>query len=337
MIDTICVQYPIQIAKEFLSTWGYEKKENKGGYSSLYRLVFIIQNGCCITYRFIPRTFLGYPLLQVEFSLPHLVYGDNTNLISDLEGAINQANRLLPDIPGIPYIDLWIGLLYRLDICYNFQVGELVPYYIRALFPLKFPRRYTRPYSDQGVQYGNNQAALKLYDKEKWYVNKKMPINPDAQGVLRLEVTLRKAAIKRLTGTKYPSLHDISIELALDALESELRRLGLLDRAIGTYNTTLSRLCERYGTDAGFCYFGALAANVEYPNREMIISASGIHPRTLDRRLKKILAAGIPLTMTKTDEPLPPLTIDRDMVMKMVRKGASVMKYQVIPQELSNK
>ena len=87
-----------------------------------------------------------------------------------------------------------------------------------------------------------------------------------------------------------------------------------------------------YGTDAGFCYFGALAARVEYPSRDTVVAASGVHPRTMDRRLKKVLAAGLPLTMTKADEPLPPLIIDRHMVMEMVRQGASVIKYQVIPQ-----
>jgi len=260
------------------------------------------------------------------------VFGDNVYMVYDIEGAINQANLFLLSIPGIPGIDIWEGILYRLDICYNFQVGRLVPFYIQDLLPLEIPRRKTRPYTNQGVQYGNKQVALKLYSKEQYYIDKKLPVNPDARGILRLEVTLRRNAIKQLTGKKYPTLRDITIELALDALESELQRLGLLNRSIGTYDTTLEKLCERHGTDAGFCYFGALAARVEYPSRETVIAASGIHPRTLDRRLKKVLAVGMPLTMTKADEPLPPLTIDRKMISEKVTQGASVMKYQVIPQ-----
>lgn len=336
MLDTICVQYPIRIAKEFLSSWGYERKITKYGYSSLYKLYVPSHNRCGVTYRYIPRTPPGDPLLLLEFSLPHLIYGDNTNLICDLEGAINQANSLLPYIPGIQELDLRDGVLNRLDICYNFFVGSLVPYYIQALLPLKFPRRHTRPYSDQGIQYVNNGASLKLYDKKQWYVDKKLPINPDAQGILRSEVTLRKNAVNRLTGKKYPTLRDITIELALDALENELQRLGLMNHSIGSYDTTLEKLCDIYGTDAGFCYFGALAAIVEYPSRETVIAASDIHPRALARRLKKILAIGMPLTMTKAEAPLPALTIDREMIMEKARAGASVLNYQVIPQATMN-
>ncbi len=286
--------------------------------------------------RYIPCTLQYYAHLPIEFSLPHLVFGNNTNLIRNFEKAINQATDMLPEVPGILQLDPRVGVLNRLDIYYNFHVGSLVPYYIQALLPLKYPRRHTRPYSDQEVQYGNNLAALKLYDKELWYVDQKLPVNPDAQGVLCLEVTLRKAAIQRLTRQKYPTLQDITIKLALLTLEKELQCVGLLDRSIGTYDTTLHRLSETFGTDAGFCYFGALAAKVEYPNRDTIITVSGIHPRTMDRRLKKVLDSGLPLTMTKIEEPQPTLNIDREMVMEKVRRGASVMKYQVIPQANQN-
>jgi hypothetical protein len=315
MIDTIGVQYPISIDKKFLSPpWGYERKPTKRGFISRYRLAVPAQNGCQVTYRYIPCTPIGTPLLQVEFSLPHLIYGNNVSMVYAIEGAINQANRMLPNVPGIPALDLWGGLLYRLDICWNFQVGKLVPFYIQALQRLDFTRRKTRPYSSQGVQYVNNQVALKFYNKEQCDIDKRLPINPAAKGVLRLEVTLRKTVVKRITGVKYPTLRNISIDLALDTLENELQRLGMLNRSIGTYDTTLARLCETYGTDAGFCYFGALAARVEYPSRETVISASGIHPRALDRRLKKVLAAGLSLTMTKANEPLPLLIIDRNVV-----------------------
>lgn len=333
MIDTIGVQYPISISKDILwSSWGYEREPKRRGFYSRWKLEVPMQNGCVVTYLYFPHTITGYPLIQVEFSLSHLVYGDNFYLVFNLEEVINRANHLLPIVPGIPELDLWKGILYRLDVCYNFQVGRLVPFYIKAVQPLVFSRRHPRPYSNQGFQWGNKQTSLKIYNKELWYIGKKLPLNPGAKGVLRSEVTLRRNAVKKLTGKKHPSLHDITIEITLNTLESELSRLGLLNRSIGTYDTTLSILCEIYGIDAGFCYFGALAANVEYPNRETILAASGIHPRTLDRRLKKVLAAGLPLTMTKTEQPLPALTIDRNMVMEMVKLEASVMKYQVIPQ-----
>ena len=333
MMDTIGVQYPFAISKEFLtSDWGFEREPRKSGFIARWKLEVPMENGCVVTYIYQPHAIKVGPLLRVEFSAPHLVFGDNLFMVLDLEAVINQANIMLPHVPGIPMLDLWEGHVYRLDIPYNFQVGKLVPFYIQAVQPLEFSRRKPRPYSNQGFQWVNNQSALKIYNKELWYIDLKRPLNPDAKGVIRFELTLRKNKVKQLTGKKYPTLHDITIELTMNALENELSGLGLLNRSIGTYNTTLAKLCELYGEYAGFYYFGVLAAKFEYPNRDTIVAASGIHPRALDRRLKKVLDAGLPLTLTKGDEPLPPLTIDREVVMDMVKHGATVMKYQVIPQ-----
>jgi hypothetical protein len=319
MIDTVGIQYPIAIGKEFLTPdWGYIRQPNKRGFISQYQKEVTLQNGCVVTYIYQPYAIKVGPLLKVEFSPSHLVFGDNLYMVLDLEMVINQAQLMLPCVPGIPDIDLWKGIIYRLDFPYNFQVGKLVPFYIKAVQPLEFLRRKSRPYSNQGFQWGNKQWALKIYNKELWYIDMKLKVNPEAKGVLRLELTLRKNKVKQLTRKKYPTLHDITIDMAMNALENELSGLGLLNRSIGTYDTTLAKLCEKYGTDDGFCYFGALAARVEYPSRETVIAASGIHPRALDRRLKKVLEAGLPLTMTKTEEPLPALTIDRDIVRELV-------------------
>jgi hypothetical protein len=332
-MDTIGVQFPISIKQDHLQCWEYERKQKKNGSRSRYLLNIKTDNGCVVTYIYIPYTIGGYSILQVEFSLSHLVFEDNIYMVYDLKSAINQANSLLPNVPGIPKLDLWRGMLYRLDIPYNFQVGRLVPFYIKAAQSLELPRHKTRPYSKQGCQWANSQGALKIYDKERWYSDNRMLVNPDSQGILRLEDTLRKNKIKRLTHEKYPTLHDITIEMELDALEDELNQIALLNRSIGTYDTTMSKLREVYGDgDAAFCYFGVLVAKVEYPNRDTIIAASGIHPRALDRRLKKILDAGLPLTMTKCDEPLPALTIDREAVMARVKEGPSVLRFHVIPQ-----
>ena len=97
-----------------------------------------------------------------------------------------------------------------------------------------------------------------------------------------------------MTGKKSPTLRDITIDILLDECEQELAQLGLLNRSIGTYDTALKTLCDNFGTDAGFSYFGALCAKITYPSRETIVTASGIHPRTLDRRIKKVLSADLP-------------------------------------------
>ena len=330
MLDTIGVQYPTPISKDDLISWRHEEIPTAKGSISNYRLVVKGFNATELTFRYRPYSYNRLPLTQIEFSLPHLVFGDNVRMIYDIQSAIDNANRMLPIVPGMQKLDLWQGTLFRLYVCYNHDVGNLVPFYIKALRPLEFTRRKTRPYASQGVQYGNKQVSLKMYDKERWYIDMKLPANPDAHGILRQETTYRRVALKKLTGMTNPTMHDITLEILVDVLENELQCLGLLNRSIGSYDTTLAKLCKTYGTDVGFCYFGALAAGVEYPNRETIVTISGIHPRSLERRLKKVLATGLPLTMTKTNEPLPPLTIDRKKIIENAMEGACVMKYQVI-------
>jgi chromatin remodeling complex protein RSC6 len=46
-----------------------------------------------------------------------------------------------------------------------------------------------------------------------------------------------------------------------------------------------------------------------------------MHPRTLDRRLKKVMEANLAPTLTKADKPLPPLLIDREDVLNKVAES----------------
>ena len=87
-------------------------------------------------------------------------------------------------VTGIPKVNLWFGILARLDVCYNHKVGELVPYYIDALQSLEYSRRKTGPWTTEGVQYKNKQMSTKFYDKEK------ESGNSEAYGILRQETTL---------------------------------------------------------------------------------------------------------------------------------------------------
>jgi len=305
MIDTLGVWFLIPISKAVLESWGFERHP-KGKYFNMhYRLNISVGNGAVVTFTYLPYSYLRAPMLNLEFSLPHLLVGNNIHLVSNIEQAVAQANECLPKVEGIPVLNLWDGVLYRLDVCYDHKVGDLVPFYIQALQALEYSRRSTLPYTSQGVQYKNQQVTTKFYDKHK------ESGNPAALGILRQETSLRKVAIKKLTGLKRPTLRDITMDLTLDALEDNLRALNLSGRSIGTYDTSLQTLCDAYGTDAGFCYFGALAAIVEYPSRDVVTSASGIHPRALDRRLKKVINAGLPLTLTRNKQPLPPLVIER--------------------------
>jgi hypothetical protein len=213
----------------------------------------------------------------------------------------------------LPPLDLWEGVLYRLDVYYNHQVKSLVPHFIKALFSLDYSHRKPERYTNQGVQFYSKLSTTKFYDKRKERCYKKDKLGALlAKGILRQETTLYGKKIQIQTGKAKPTLRDITPDLLFEVLENELRKLNLLGNSIGTCETTVKILCEKYGPKAGMYYFGLLKAKLDSPSKEIIVSNSNLHPRSLDRQLNKIVNAGIPLTLTEYLEPLPPLVIDRE-------------------------
>jgi len=311
MLDTIGLNFiNTQIAQNELSSWDYHRKASRYAY---YTKDDTLVNGAKVHLEY----YHNMELLRVEFSLPHVVFGNNTKQVFNLSSAIDTANLEFSRISGIPKIDLWDGVLNRLDVCYNHQVDDLVPYFIRAMKYLDISRRETLPYPS-GVQFKNGQRATKFYDKEKERLAKKDDKGAlVARGILRQEITLRKKAVRAVLGLKNPTLRDISIDLLLDILENGLKELGLLGNPIGTRNTAPEKLCAEYGPLAGVYYTGILVLKLVLPTKDIIRSVIQKHPRTLDRQLKKILDVGVPLTLTDADEPLPTLIIDRDLVKKL--------------------
>lgn len=304
MIDTIVVKFNTQIDDQQLVYWEIDTQRKPNGRFTLkYLLNETLNNGAMIKFTYFPVSYSGIPLLLVEFSIPHVVFGNNINMNYDINQAVDYSNAVISRISGIPEIDLWEGTFHRLDICYNHYVSDLVPHFIKALQSLEFTRRATEPYSSQGVQYRNNQKCSKFYDKEKECES------PEAKGYLRQETTLHKEAIKKFIGKEEPTLKDISRKKLADALRDDLRSLSLLGNSIGTSDTTLEILCKEYGDCVGFLYFGYLQAKSKTNKKDLIVSTSS-HPRTMNRRLQKIIQAGIPLTLTENINPLPPLYIE---------------------------
>ncbi len=179
----------------------------RNGFTIRYTRKVEVENGAAITYIYYPHAMNGSPILSIEFSLPNLIFGNNVEMVSDIGMAISQANNLLPVVVGVPKIDLWDGVLYRLDICYNHQVVTLVPYYVKAMQSLEYSRRRTLPYSFEGVMFKNRQKVTKFYNKEKERMHEKdFEGAQAAQGILRQETGVRKKAIKKLVGKKEPTL-----------------------------------------------------------------------------------------------------------------------------------
>lgn len=332
MIDTIGLTYPISIPKDSLNSWDYGKKYQENSFFITYNLQVYAENGTSITYRYHPYSKLCTPLLKLEFSLPRLIYGDNLYMIFNIPEATCEANQKLPSIPGVPDLDLRKGKLHRLDICHNFQVAEFVPYYIDSLQHLEYSRRRTEPYSTRGVQFRNKQTCLKFYDKERSYIDKNVPVNPEAKGVLRMEATLKKDKIKKLTDKENPNIEDIYIESLTYYMDLELKKLGLYCRSIGTYDTTLPELCQTFGWKKGVNLYGFMVSMESYPTIDAFLDATGMEKRSCYRYLKNIKDGGYPLTITKNEKPLPPLTIDREAITALSEQDIYKQKWAVVPQ-----
>jgi len=306
MLDTISVGFPLSVENSDLEMWDRSTTDEAGGkrYTKYYRNVKL-DNSAKIKFCYFPVSFNRCPHLLVEMSIPKVINGNNIEPIYDLNYINSYINELLGSIPGIPHLDVSEGVLSRIDVFYNHQCDDLVPYYIKSLQSLEYSHRRTLPYTRQGVQYFSKQVTTKFYDKEL------ESGNSAAKGILRQETTMRKKAIKGNIGKKNPTLFDLNSENLCVILEKDLQTLKIFDRSICTVNTLPLRLCKQYGEYAGLYHFGLVMLQEEM-NKKYLSSVIGVHPRTLDRRIKNVVDAGIPPTITYAEEPLPPLSIRRE-------------------------
>ena len=322
MIDTLVLNFPgIFIPKSIYSKWDDDEHHRKGDYLYFWHgFTVYLRNRAAIQFTYYPSISDG--LLKIQFSLPNAIYGNNVQMVYNIVEAIDIANSNLPNIKGIPEINLWNGLLDRVDVCYNFQVGNLIPWYVKSLQVLEYPYRRTRPYNSQGVQFQNTQAILKFYDKARERRDDKDERGAiAAKGILRMEAELHsnhvKAHFESRIGSKKPTLRDISVHWALDVTENELDELNLLGCSIGTVDTTFKVLREKYGHWEALALIGLLQTNMTYPSKELFAEDAGLHPNSIGRHLKKkFVENGIPPTLTTHSEPLPPLVVDRDYVLE---------------------
>jgi hypothetical protein len=306
MIDTIRLGFPVAPTEEQLKKWDRHIRTRPTGqtifkYTLNLKLTLDAVSVRCTHY---PLDYSGKPLTTVEFSLPKLVFGNNFTMLSSLEPAIERANALLATIDALPDLDISKGILLRLDLCHNHQVGPLVPDYINAIGHLEYPHRRTKHHKDEGVEFRAKHTTTKFYNKERECGD------PRAHGILRQETSyLNPKRIAKLLGRRKPTLLDVTPDVVAQLLRNDLAKLHLDGNIIADRHTALERLCAEHGPLAGYCYWGLLQHKND-ASRRQIRSRIGLHPRSLDRTLKRITDAGLVLTLTDTNEPLPPLEIN---------------------------
>jgi hypothetical protein len=305
MLDTIRVKFPISPESDQLQSWTRKTTTTETGGEREYFLYNpkVTEDEVMLKYTYYPLGYDCKPLLTLELSLPKLMYGNNYRMLLSIDGSIKKANELLANVPHAPILDLAEGILIRLDMCYNHQVGDAVEDYVKAIGNLDYPHRWTKYHRYEGVEFRAKHITSKFYNKQRETGSQ------EAFGILRQEVTLLEPKdIQRLLGKRRPTLLDVPRDIVVDYLKADLRKLSLLDNSIATRNTALKMLCDAHGETAGVYYFGLLVSKMD-KSRKGIASETHTHPRSLDRKLRKIVDTGIPLTLTDREEPLPPLNI----------------------------
>jgi hypothetical protein len=309
MLDTVIVWFPVSpTQKQLQGNWvGHPLIFPDGKNLPKYFQNAKMDNGTLVKFKYYPPNPPHYPLpwLSIQVSLPKVLYGNNVQMItkkSDIGEAIQRVNQFLGRLSWLPSLDIGSGTLWQVDLAYNHPVGEYVQDYVRALLKLDYPKRHTKPYPHEGVQFLSGVGILKFYDK---LVECSMP---DAYGYLRQESVLRHTYyIGRMMGIEYPTLKDIAIPWITGVLQKDLQKLHLTRNIITDRSTAQAMLVKIYGWSQGDKLFGHLYARQSMSEEQMI--SSGMSARTIRKYKKQITDVGIALTLCDDGMQLAPLEI----------------------------
>lgn len=248
----------------------------------------------------------GPDQLLLEMSLPKVCFGNNWQMISNIPAAVAEADKLvqalheaLPPLPSVGQVSL-----SRLDVCYNYEVGPLLPYYIQAFSRLDYPHRTTVSYNSETVEFRAKAVKSKVYDK---YAETR---GQAPSGLLRHEVTFHRAReIRNALGFTRPvSLNDLTPDLLKYTLQRDLHRLGIFEKSFATYSDVLP-LLRRHFTPSQAHYRFVVLSLYQTLERSQICDQLSIDRNTLNRLLAEIRNIGISLALTEHDQPLPPLEV----------------------------
>ncbi len=250
-IDTVKVMFYIDPSLISLNSWMHRTKEkgsdgDKCIFQDEYTKNRYSKNGTRVGLTFRPYDLYGKGnnLLFIELSLPKLIYGCNHKMIVDWKKSIPRINNEILKATGIPGLDITDGILYRLDICVNFQVGENVKDYVQALLKGHYPRRRTLPYQTTGVLFKTNKPGISIafYDKQFECSHS------DASGILRAEISIRKKGkITDKLKKSDISLQGISGDKLLKIMGADLKILGLDKTVVCDRLAIENLLSQKYG------------------------------------------------------------------------------------------
>ncbi|MBV6715258.1 ANTAR domain-containing protein [Paenibacillus chitinolyticus] len=132
-------------------------------------------------------------VLEVELSIPKFIFSENIILLTtkDVEVFYTLLSHQLRNVLKVD-IDRSEWKVKRIDVSWNFNVGNKVTDYLFQLSLMKYPRKDTVTYNQtETVIWQNNSSRIMFYDKEKERRRKDAPssVIEQAKGILRMEVS----------------------------------------------------------------------------------------------------------------------------------------------------
>ena len=304
-IDTITLGYPIDTFPGRLDGWHYLQGQSKDGrtWERCYKTI-LMPSRCKLQITFYAQNVTASsndPSISLEFSVPRVLYGNNLHPIFEVDESLNIVSRELRLIPQVPSLNMEEGLVYRIDVCKNHQVGDRLPYYIDAISRLNYPHRNTVYYLNQGVQFKADCASSKYYDKRN---ESKLPL---AYGILRQEVTERnRKRLEELTRIQKTTIHTFTYDCIRGILTNDLNKLHLDDSIIANREFAIESLNNVYGTREGERLMKILVDR-QILSKEQMMDAYGLDRSTINKAEKNINNAGISMALTNWKEPLLPI------------------------------
>jgi hypothetical protein len=150
-------------------------------------------------------------ILRFESSLPKLIHGNNLSSIVAATEPLQLLRECISDHVEGELPDLGDADYMRVDYCHNFSVGDALPDYVATLGKVSFLKHHRLTDGYGGVEYWNENRRVRIYDKHKEIMEVDKKDNPQARGILRFEVQLRKKSqyLQRRLKEKTLSLNDV--------------------------------------------------------------------------------------------------------------------------------
>ena len=136
--------------------------------------------------------------------------------------------------------------------------------------------------------------------------------------MIQQEISIKSAkSLHQWRNLPNPTLGDITPEIAHGVFEKNLDNLGILDRSFASASAALEILIQQYGPRKGHNFHYRMVFMAQYPHlsKPEIAEKLGIQVSMLNSNIREVKAAGIAPAFLDIPQSLPPLEIDKALLM----------------------